>query len=1744
MGFLSGVLGAVKDDPSVTTYYTKMDETLQTIKSSMHTPGGLSAAVTAVSDALGEWDREVTERTSALRNRLNTIQNEYFDNFNSSLNYLKYCKPEQVTAMLHRCIRNAEKLPDAVKNAEAAYFVLDPELQKKLRDNVQRVELEVEKFAAAAKNNELKAVVNTAKDELNNMQTAVNNRAEELVRVMQNKISSDFDVQIRIPIENVNEKLTETKKQLSAWIGTATEVMNKAINKCDEILKGVNKDHKDNKKGQSGPLILQRAETLKEKAHKLRKAAIAARNTVQKKVEKALADVLMLDRTVKDGLEQVKVQLLSGIDKYVRGYVDEVQKLIKKIKGGDTDNNEGLKDVVNAVKEWATEFTKDDGGDGGKTFGDKVADWLTEILKHDEFVRGLLLKYVTSLRGDKDKLLGKWDDEKTEFNEDGILQIVQTIKKQLTDEFIDISATMVQQQIQQEDDALTKTIDDYVSAVQVGCGNFSTKLGQKLKNDSNDSFVKAIANEVEVALRSDLRSTDNLQLKYAIKYILIELVVAAKQIGAELYSFATNDSMMSTNIHAALEVTKTLEKAFHDALLTKSLHDGDAYEATKAYTSGKVKLTDNIQKTISEALDKQIGTEHGGGLKEKFELSNHFGGYKKQLDASNVSTRGGKLTGTADANEGTFPQAVKNIETESLKELNANGVETMLNERDATFTSAFEDIQNELAALTKLVNKRDENKFNSTDNKGAQTLLKELKDMLGENSENPYNLTSGLTKIRNDVTLILGTGIEEKYDYNLKTIVEKAKKFYDKVMQKWAHETITNLKAYVEEQVRVKTTNIQGKAQQEYYTKIKEMFTVMDSRVTANITTINEKIDESLQSGVKGLISKMKNEINPIKEANNVKTLTGLSAKAYSLFKCIAIYARADLQKLDNNFNQLENFEKHIENFASALNLHAHFSHPVSLRLSTLSSLSSALDPQALPDAGRPVLRALRDGMLGFVGELGKGYVSRYDGGETVDMINLVTFKDGKLDGLTDNGRNLSKVFLTTLETLMENFAELRQACKTGGKRYENRIRLYDETSRKEKIKNHLGHWFKGRGFRVSEFDKQDGELKNNDDFKGLHVLRAMLKSGNSQSSDKGIYETENNTDGALDKLFKHLGEYYDVCHLNHISKPKTPCNIYEMLVWLTGLPHRQVQTSMRDVTILDVIDNINKVNKKESDISKKSDAEMDTDIVDGPTISLVEAEDTSLDAYPRKVSYENMRSVVTHICLTSHDILCTIAGHGDEFTMYAVDYSNNSMQFQYPASGQDCLDMFLDILRRLLPTLSFLKTQCGLKTEHHGWYDCEYGMNTAPAKWPCKEHSSEKATDQPNTQPKCQPTCQANSKVKCQPTSPLMSYLNDCLPGHLPHHLTKIGCKYECATCPSTSKKGMPCLTPLGFRGFSGSTKKGRDVCKVLTKFLDNVDISCLFTLIPKPPTTLPEHFGFALSFAQYINTNKPLYVRSDTFSYAFESAIAAQSVDLYKNPYELTKSIADAYGSDAVRHSQCESYHLRNLTINGICKQGEDRINCASYVSSLCNYSYEVIAYNHAHLYLSWAIYLPWTFWDLLNNLYNAFCSINCQDWGCRGCLRGDKCKKGGHGVVDEDKPNNKCQCLSIVDCKGVAPTLYQYGFVFGEASTLNDKNAPKKCSDFCSQLKNVLNSKYFEKLFEECDNFLWIIRQPFSYLVLTLWLLSLLYLLHIMVVRLDLLHIKSHLHSPSSHRIAAQSLLAAGRVNKLNRVFYLQP
>ncbi|CDR71834.1 hypothetical protein, conserved [Babesia bigemina] len=685
---------------------------------------------------------------------------------------------------------------------------------------------------------------------------------------------------------------------------------------------------------------------------------------------------------------------------------------------------------------------------------------------------------------------------------------------------------------------------------------------------------------------------------------------------------------------------------------------------------------------------------------------------------------------------------------------------------------------------------------------------------------------------------------------------------------------------------------------------------------------------------------------------------------------------------------------------------------------------------------------------------------------------------------LTPYGTKLAKVFMSIFEMMHEDLSYLKNQCIS---KWHNR-RIYSGSS--------MGTFLSNCGYTVSNHDShQNGELRNKAECDGKHIYSTLV-GGFSH-----VYNSREDTKNAFQNLYDHIPTYYRVCQLPTFSSTRRPCSIYEMLRWLSGLPYNAVYLDLMSDDFADLFD-------------KPKEAKTESISLDG--ISLEDQTPNTLNAYPQKIKRSDLHDAITHITSLAPTVLTTVVGYGDAYSMYAVDYYCNAPSFVYPSSAADCLTMLIELLRRLLPVFRFLHNRCRNMASEYGWYQCRYGTTIDSSNWHCSDHSK--------------------TKVDCQPTSPLMSYLKDSLPGHLPHHVTNVDCKSSCSTCPK-NLPGQPCLTPLGFRGFSGSTKTGKDICNVLTKFFANAHLTTLLCVIPKPPSTLPEHFEFTLSLTKGWHSKiVPLPLTW------VKECIKEQSIALYNDTAQLTNALSNAYnsnhGGNGERHPAAERADLSSLSMTKSCLYSNaDNIQCSPYLYALCSDTYHLLAKKHCNLYLSWAVYLPWTFYGYLQALCQSFGNISCQDWGCSRCGNGTKCKKGKHGI-------DNCKCKGILECRGVLSTFYSYGFTYGNPEVLLNKEGKRYCHNFYQQLKNLLNSKCFTDLFRECDKFIFTIRAPFLWMTVALWSLSLFYLICVMVGRLDVLHIRSHLRSPSSHKITAQSLLAAAQVGRLAKISYLQP
>ncbi|GBE58609.1 ribosome binding protein [Babesia ovata] len=142
-------------------------------------------------------------------------------------------------------------------------------------------------------------------------------------------------------INEANKTLASEVDNLGKWNAAAREVIHKANEKCEEILKKVKTD-----KGSPGP-IYENAKTLNEKAQTLLKAAKSAKEAVESKVGEALKAVAAMDTDLKKDLRNVKENIKKGITKVIEELkVKELDAKVQSDLGELRSKISGLKTEV------------------------------------------------------------------------------------------------------------------------------------------------------------------------------------------------------------------------------------------------------------------------------------------------------------------------------------------------------------------------------------------------------------------------------------------------------------------------------------------------------------------------------------------------------------------------------------------------------------------------------------------------------------------------------------------------------------------------------------------------------------------------------------------------------------------------------------------------------------------------------------------------------------------------------------------------------------------------------------------------------------------------------------------------------------------------------------------------------------------------------------------------------------------------------------------------------------------------------------------------------------------------------------------------------------------------------------------------------------------------------------------------------------------------------------------------------
>ncbi|GIX66237.1 uncharacterized protein BcabD6B2_56730 [Babesia caballi] len=212
----------------------------------------------------------------------------------------------------------------------------------------------------------------------------------------------------------------------------------------------------------------------------------------------------------------------------------------------------------------------------------------------------------------------------------------------------------------------------------------------------------------------------------------------------------------------------------------------------------------------------------------------------------------------------------------------------------------------------------------------------------------------------------------------------------------------------------------------------------------------------------------------------------------------------------------------------------------------------------------------------------------------------------------------------------------------------------------------------------------------------------------------------------------------------------------------------------------------------------------------------------------------------------------------------------------------------------------------------------------------------------------------------------------------------------------------------------------------------------------------------------------------------------------------------------------------------------------NCGGYLFPLSYTKGSTFAPKFAMTYLSWVLYLADDLQNGLQEMLVEFKAVTC-----------------GLKSVGHDQSGN-CSCHSVVQCGGILPLLYTNGFTFDTTTLLNgwtkqsggrnwkhETSLTRSCQKFHSALSNVLSEGApLHNLLLAIDEFLYYVRFRFMSLVSSFWLCSLAILLYFTFYGIDVLHLQSHVHLPSSHTVPPIGLLTTGKALALTKLTYYMP
>ncbi|CDR71728.1 hypothetical protein, conserved [Babesia bigemina] len=1780
MAFLSGVLSNIKDH--LGQHKDTLNDAISILNTNKHGgKKGFNAAIGSVVAGVGRYNANVKSSNEAVIEPLKKLLDYTKKNGGeliASINKIQVDKHDLDPQLADAARSFGDRLKEATERSKRCAEFLDPkannntkmkkniyDLNDKLRDKVlhvrKLVEYESQRLASVHKRKdaELKETTEKIRTSFRNLKSCINKQVgddiDKLVKGLKLRVQKILD-----KLKQISSDLEKYINELAQWITKVESFIGVEMQKDMNTIMG-EMDEKDSYKKPYE--INQAAGHINTEAGVLHGAGQNAINAVQEKVKEALTQVKEMDSELKKDLYKVREAIdgqlgkikdaigylynkvtrtpgpvdenktIEEIMKHIKKEVDFIKKMVgsemeaNKNDSGSVDNNwDALKkkvmdrlgeiydqtggdgklnhlgNIVKGVTTYTASF-----GEGERGFKKIIAEWLEEILG-TEPVKGWIEKYA-----DDNKSKGHFNGH---FKTQGVwklrAEVTRMIKAKIKESIETISYTVKP--------GTKTTVHDNLSDIRTCLTEFSSAVVRIDKSiiQEIENYVRLDNNFVAWADQGSIHQ--KYHLDFAVRATLSTLASIAKQLYEQLENFTDDGKItLGTRLKAAMTSAtqiggeiktdgKTLgakiQKALDSAKSTiKKLHENfdQVFESSSDGGPDFAQAVDTAITGVTEELGKQLPTTLGES-KVNIQTTDEavFQQYKKQIDQETLATY--------DLNpenlKGALPQKITDIKTQVQNELSGiDGAKEAIVHYADVITDRFQKL---CAAV----------------NKACESLnshLQFLKNTYFEESKRDYK------DARNSIKRIKHQLITLK-DENLKNAITEATYFLTSA-DPTAQATITSIRGVVSSNVEEAQNTLITQVNKNYVTSVKEILTEFAVAVENQLDNLPHAINNDLTTGHKGFMMNMETKfITTVKPMGSIPDEPSSEAES-PLRKGTNILKTAFRSFLDalktqsgfpSDFQKIKASDAALTNLLTTLAASRHFDDKFSTNLDALDNAVTAFKPSTYGAAKCPLLlNALKKGMSSLIEELQKSYISTYSQ-MTIDWQTATAEEQDKY----------AKICCTIAPILLTRLKELKTELEKKDQKWKD-YNMYN-SARPTKSLCHL--FFRDNGYDVGGSpESPHGELNHRDDCKGGRILSHLtvgehrLFVANQPSDDlstvvgkDGFTVEVVDNSGLMDNLNSYLQLYFETCHLTIRPKPRHPCSVYEMSIWLCGLQFNPVFQPLLDhIRTLFLV-------------PEKND----------PSIKNVKP----IEASPSDITDAETVDAVERVCSDAYAVIITILGHGHGEGVYACDYSSNAFNLYYPSVPSQCLDMLADILYRIQSQLYFLFVQCSRTYRAVSWRDCWYGQGVGGSGWNCNTKQC------PNQNCPQLADQNAGQHTECGLKSPLQSFLEDGLPGFMPHPLTKVGCGVQCSV---NHHKGIPCKTPMGFAGIStvaSVSHTGAYLEEVLSDFCGHPDsplnklcgyFTCMF---PRPPQALGDMFAFYYNFLDGWYDDKGMEGQKHRKN-AFDEAV---NKAYFEQPYEEL-NVYSIFADSATR-----MHDKGYLSCIVGCANGS-AMTCGRYIKPVSHFMWVVFSAKNAALYLSWIVYLTETFYDLLKKLYDDCCN-NCNKPGtrCHGKVCAAACEvKATYTSDDASKALTGKQhvdnCKSIARCPFARPTLYTHGFTLRSMSNMsgiNGNQTKRTCQDLCETLKKLLDADnvLFTLVYKTIPEFFFKIREPFIWLNVALWSASFLYLVYVMVGRLDLLHIKSHLRSPSSHRITAQSLLAAAQVGRLAKISYLQP